>query len=98
MGSALCGRWICGGGASRLLIWGLVEVVSGLFCREGGGGGSCTFWVVLQDLQVHVCVCNDDVELFVVRQEFCGDAFELVLAAPEEHHLVWFFLVVLLVF
>jgi hypothetical protein len=52
----------------------------------------------LQDLQVHVCVGDDDVELLIVGEELGRDTLELMLAAAEEHHFVWFFLFTVLVF
>lgn len=51
-----------------------------------------TLGVVLQDLQVHVCVGDDDVELLVERQELGRDAFEPVFASAKQHHLVRLFL------
>lgn len=69
-----------------------VSVVGG-----GRGLGRRTLGVVLQDLQVHVCVGDDDVELLVVGEEFGCDDLELVFAAAEEHHFVWFFLYLVLV-
>jgi hypothetical protein len=60
--------------------------------------GRRTLGVVLQDLQVHVCVCDDDVELLVVGEELGCDDLELVFAAAEEHHFVWFFLFTVLVY
>ena len=51
-----------------------------------------TLGIVLQDLQIHVCVCNDNVELFVEGKKFRCNTLKLVLAAPKEHHFVWFFL------
>lgn len=54
--------------------------------------GQRTFGVVLKNLQVHVGVCDDDVEFAVEGEEFNGDGFEVVLAAAEESHFVWLFL------
>ena len=46
----------------------------------------------MQDLQAHICVCNNDVELFVEGHELGRHALEIMFAAAEEHHLVWLFL------
>jgi hypothetical protein len=47
-------------------------------------------------LEVHVGVCDDDVELFFKGEKIGRHAFEVVLAAAEEHHLVRLFLIELL--
>lgn len=51
-----------------------------------------TLGVELEDLQVHVGVCHDDMQLLVEGQEVGCDTLEVVFAAAEEHHFVWFFL------
>jgi hypothetical protein len=60
-------------------------------------GEGHTIRVELQDLQVHVCVCDDDVKLFFERKEVGGHAFEVVFATAEKHHLIWLFLLWVLV-
>jgi hypothetical protein len=52
-----------------------------------------TVWIELQDLKIHVGVCDDDVKLFFEGEEVGGHAFEMVFAAAEEHHLIRLFLV-----
>ena len=87
-------------GVLLTLATGLSNIWASFFLEGGGRGWRCRGWgwgrrtlrVVLQDLQVHVCVRDDDVELLVMGEEFSRDAFELVFAAAEEHHFVWFFL------
>lgn len=77
-GSGRCGRWICGGGGSRLRIWGLWDMsVSRL---HNVVISSRIWWVrtiriELQDLQIHVGVCDNEVELLVKGQEFHRDGF-----------------------
>ena len=56
--------------------------------RDEDGGMVRTVGVELQDVQVTVCVCNDDVELFAVRQEVGGDGFDMVWRFAEEAELV----------
>lgn len=43
-----------------------------------------TVRIELQDLEIHVSVCDDDVELFFEGEEFGGYAFEVVFGAAEE--------------
>jgi hypothetical protein len=47
----------------------------------------------LEDLEIHVCVCDDEMELFFKREEVGCHAFEVVFAAAKEHHLIRLFLV-----
>lgn len=56
------------------------------------GWAARTLRIVLENLEVHVCVCNDDVQLFVKWKELGCDTFELVLASAKKHHFVRFFL------
>jgi hypothetical protein len=56
-----------------------------------------TVRVKLEDLEIHVRVCDNDVELFFKGEEVGCHAFEVVFAAAEEHHLIRLFLVWLLV-
>ena len=58
-----------------------------------GEGRGHTVWVELQNLQVHVCVCDDEAERFLVGEEVACEDFEVVFAAAEEHHLIGLFLV-----
>ena len=39
------------------------------------GGGKRTFGIELHDVDVAVCVCYDNVELFAVREEIGGYDF-----------------------
>jgi hypothetical protein len=57
---------------------------------EGADGR--TVGIELQDLQVHVCVCDDDVQLFFEGEEVGGHTFKVMFAAAEEHHLIGLFL------
>jgi hypothetical protein len=61
--------------------------------EEGKGKGRRTFGVELHDLQVHIGVCSDQMELLVEGKEVSGEGFEMVFAAAEEVHVVWLFLV-----
>jgi hypothetical protein len=54
--------------------------------------GGRTIRVELQDLEVHVGVGHDDVELFFEGEEVGGHAFEEMFATAEEHHLIRLFL------
>lgn len=52
-----------------------------------------TVRIELQDLQVHVGIGDDHVELLFEGEELGAHYFELVFAPAEEHHLVWLFLI-----
>lgn len=68
-------------------------LVLGLFLFWGAVlGARRTFGIELQDLQVHVCVCDDDVQGLLEGHEFGCHAFEMVFAAAEECHFVRLFL------
>lgn len=67
------------------LAW-LVEFV------VGGGLGVRTLRVELKDVDVAVCVCDHDIELFFVGEEFGGHDFHLRARLAEEDHLVGLFL------
>jgi hypothetical protein len=54
--------------------------------------GALTLGVELKDLQVHVGVCDDDVQLLIEGQKVGCNALKMMFASAEEHHLVWFFL------
>jgi hypothetical protein len=58
--------------------------------------GALTLRVELENLQVHVGVCDDDVQLLIEGQKVGCDALEMMFASAKEHHLVWFFLLQLL--
>jgi hypothetical protein len=51
-----------------------------------------TVRIELEDLQVHIGVCDDDVQLFFEGEEISGHTFEVVFAPAEDHHLVRLFL------
>jgi hypothetical protein len=51
-----------------------------------------TLGVKLKHLEVHVGVGDYDVKLLLEGEEFGSEDFEVILAASEEHHLIWFFL------
>lgn len=51
----------------------------------------------MEDLEVHVCVCDDEGEGLFEGEEGAGEGFEVVFGAPEEQHFVGFFLWRLLV-
>ena len=46
----------------------------------------------MQDLEGHVCVCDDEGEGLFEGEEGAGQGFETVFGAPEEEHFVGFFL------
>ena len=56
-----------------------------------------TFRIELHDLEVHIGVCDYDVQLLFEGKEIGGHAFEVVFATAEEQHFVGFFLLWLLV-
>jgi hypothetical protein len=63
-------------------------------CEADAGEGFRVVWVEGKDLEVHVCVCDEEGEGFGggVREEVAGESFEAVFGAPKEEHLVGLFL------
>lgn len=60
--------------------------------REKSFNVMLTVGVILEDLYVHVCVGNNNVQLLFERQEFAGQNFEVVFASTKKHHLIRLFL------
>lgn len=70
-----------------------VASVEGGFMEEARSAHA--FWMIgveLQDLEIHVCVCDDDVEGLVEGEEIRRHAFEVVFGATEQEHFVRLFL------
>lgn len=63
----------------------------GLVCR-GIWGEGLTIRVELEDVQVAVCVGNDDEKLFAIGEEICGDGFDVLQGFAELAELVGFLL------
>ena len=74
-GSGMCGRWCGGRGVGRRGFWGLYYVISLVAMRKGLGGRKRTFGIKLHDVDVAVCVCYNNVELFAVREKIGGYDF-----------------------
>ena len=52
----------------------------------------CTFWVVLQHMQVAITVGNENVQLVPVGEEFGRDYFQIFGVFAEECHFIGFLL------
>ena len=47
-------------------------------------GQELTLWIELEDMDVAVCVGDEDVQLLIVRQEFRGHDFDVLGSLAEE--------------
>ena len=51
-----------------------------------------TIGIELEHVEIRVCICYGEVELFAIGQEFCGNGFHARTAFSKEQHPVRFLL------